>query len=67
MCIWVSRLSTSATGKPIIQSEIFVNNRKAIKMAKSDDCGNSTKHIDLKYHVAHDLLNERMFYLTDCA
>lgn len=36
-------------------------------MAKNDDSGSCTKHIDLKYHLVRDLSNEDKFKLKYCS
>lgn len=65
-CIWISRLFNFASGRSTLQPEVYVDNQGSIKMAKNDASGNRTKHIDIKYHLVRDLLNEGKFKLSYC-
>eukprot|EP00171_Calliarthron_tuberculosum_P001876 IDg1876t1 len=40
---------------------LFVDNQGSIKMAKNDASGTRTKHIDVRYHFARDMLSKNLY------
>jgi hypothetical protein len=47
-------------GSPNQPTTIYVDNKSAIAMSKSDLINDRTKHIDIRYHHVRDLIKSRI-------
>lgn len=66
-CVWLSRMFEFALGKSELPPMMLhVDNQGSIKMAKNDASSSRTKHIDIKYHLVRDMLQEKKFILQYC-
>ena len=54
--IWLQQLTNDLSGKVIKVMATFEDNQSAICLAKNQAVHGRIKHVDIKYHFVHDLV-----------
>ena len=65
--VWLQQLASDLLNKSIRETTILEDNQSNICLAKKQQVHGSTKHIDIKYHFIHDLVEAGRIKLTYCA
>ena len=65
--MWLQQLASDLLNKNIRETTILEDNQSAICLAKNQQVHGRTKHIDIKYHFIHDLVEAGRIKLTYCA
>ena len=64
--IWLRQLLTDMRSDPVGATVILEDNQSAISMTKNPQYHGRAKHIDIKYHFVHDLLERETIQLKYC-
>lgn len=66
-CVWIGQNYAFVLGAVnVLQMNLGIDNRGAIKIAKYDASGNRTRHIDIKYHLVWDHITEKRLFTEYC-
>ena len=64
--IWLQQLASDLLSQSIRETTILEDNQSTICLAKNQQVHGRTKHIDIKYHFIHDLVDAGRIKLTYC-
>lgn len=64
--IWIRKLLKDFDETETKATRVYEDNQSAIKMVKSKEFRNQTKHIDTKYHIVNDLVEKEVIDLRYC-
>ena len=65
--IWLQQLMSDLLNKRVQETTILEDNQSTICLAKNQQVHGRTKHVDIKYHFIHDLVEAERIKLTYCA